>query len=184
MIDIFLVFVDRNLFNTVFPYIFPLQQERDRNVLSLVTRHSKDRTRRWKTGHRKQPFSNFPADKLHPRSLVMIFGKKGAAYLRVFTVCWMCMSSHSRVADMVMAPPVYTYWWKGGEKIKQQANTYPASGWFLLRLSKRETTASNRLIFHRACAKYITPHMMYLTSLRFILREITTLQARPNAAVM
>ena len=42
---------------------------------------------------------------------------------------------------------------------------------------------SNRLIFHRACAKYVTPHVMYLTSLHFLSRKITTQQARPNAAV-
>ena len=48
-------------------------------------------------------------------------------------------------------------------------------------LPEKETTASNRLIFHRACAKYVTPHVMYLTLLRLISREITTQQGRPNA---
>ena len=50
-------------------------------------------------------------------------------------------------------------------------------------LPERETTASNRLIFHRACAKYVTSHVMYLTSLRLISREISTQQAHPNAPV-
>ena len=48
-------------------------------------------------------------------------------------------------------------------------------------LPERETTANNCLIVHRACAKYVAPHVMYLTSLRLILREITTQQARPLA---
>ena len=49
----------------------------------------------------------------------------------------------------------------------------------------RETTASNRLIFHRACAKYLTPHVMLLTSLLFSRDKyrITKQQAHPNAAV-
>ena len=50
-------------------------------------------------------------------------------------------------------------------------------------LPERETTASNRLIFHRACAKYVTSHVMYLTSLRLISREISIQQARPNVPV-
>ena len=41
-------------------------------------------------------------------------------------------------------------------------------------LPERETTANYRLNFHRACAKYVTTHVMYLTSLRLISREITT----------
>ena len=41
-------------------------------------------------------------------------------------------------------------------------------------LPERETTVSNRLIYHRACAKYVTPHVMYLTLIRLISREITT----------
>ena len=39
-----------------------------------------------KLAHRKQPLSSVPADKPHPCFLAMSFGKKGAAYLRVFTV--------------------------------------------------------------------------------------------------
>ena len=48
-------------------------------------------------------------------------------------------------------------------------------------LPERKTTASNRLTFHRACAKYVSPHVMYLTSLLLVPREISTHQARPNA---
>ena len=50
-------------------------------------------------------------------------------------------------------------------------------------LPERETTASNCLIFHRAYAKYVTPHVMHLTLLRLISQEITTQQAHPNPAV-
>ena len=44
-------------------------------------------------------------------------------------------------------------------------------------LPERETTASNRLILHRAS------HVMYLTSLCLISQEISTQQAHPNADV-
>ena len=49
-------------------------------------------------------------------------------------------------------------------------------------LPERSTTASNRLIFHRACAKYVTPHVMYLTSLRLISREIKSPKRRRYVA--
>ena len=38
-------------------------------------------------------------------------------------------------------------------------------------LPGKETTASNRLIFHGAYAKYVTSHVIHLTSLRLISRE-------------
>ena len=38
-------------------------------------------------------------------------------------------------------------------------------------LPGRETTASNRSIFYRACAKYVTPNVMHWTSLLIISRE-------------
>ena len=43
-----------------------------------------------------------------------------------------------------------------------QLHLYPANSWFFLRFP-RETTASNLLIFHRACEKYVT-HVFDITS--------------------
>ena len=64
-----------------------------------------------------------------------------------------------------------------------QSATLQATGFSYTTLPERETTASNRLNFHRACVKCVTPHVMHLTSLPLISREISTQQAHPNAAV-
>ena len=62
-------------------------------------------------------------------------------------------------------------------------NVYPASSWCLLRFPREKPLRESVLIFHWACAKYVTPHVMYLTSICLISREIMTQQTRPNAAI-
>lgn len=74
-------------FNTVFPWIFALQQTRTCAEHSKHSNQALDWTRKWKLVLTfTTPFSNVPTDKLHPQFLATIFEKKSVACTQAFMV--------------------------------------------------------------------------------------------------